>query len=401
MWRGTACRPAAASSMDVPIPYLPDAAKQRIELASNPQNDPLSTCYMPGVPRIMYMPFPFHIYQTPDHIAITFEWSQVHRTIHTNGVPGPEGIDFWMGDSRGRWEGDTLVVDVKDLNDKTWLDTTGTFHSDQIHVVERYTMTDPDTIQYEATIEDPKVFSKPWKIAMPIYRHKDRDRILEYQCQAEVEEANGDFERDPKTWYPGPSAKPVEIPADWAAMSAPKSFDLPEAPAPTPGRPGQAAPPEPAKPSGPPPPIRRMADGKPDLSGFYMPDGGGGNYGLGKHEQDFLTPGGRGIIVDPPDGNLPMQPWALAEVKSRQLPERGYDDPTAHCFVAGVPRSMYVPAPLQILQPPGYLVILHERMSWRSIPLDGRRSCPTACVSGRAIPSASGMATRWSLRRGT
>jgi len=358
------------------IPYLPDAAKQRLTLASNPQNDPLSKCYMPGVPRIMYMPFPFHIYQTPEHIAITFEWSQVHRTIHTNGIPGPEGIDFWMGDSRGRWEGDTLVVDVKDLNDKTWFDTTGTFHSDQIHVVERYTMTDPDTIQYEATIEDPKVFSKPWKIAMPIYRHKDRDRILEYQCQAELEEASGDFERDPKTWYPGPNAKPVEIPAAWAAMSAPPSFDLREATETTPGRPGQAAPPEPTKPSGPPPPIRRMADGKPDLSGFYTPDGGGGNYGLGKHEQDFLTPGGRGIIVDPPDGNLPMQPWAQAEVKSRQLPERGYDDPTAHCFVAGVPRSMYVPAPLHILQPPGYLVILHERMSWRSIPLDGRPHLP-------------------------
>ena len=119
-----------------------------------------------------------------------------------------------------------------------------------------------------------------------------------------------------------------------------------------------------------------MADGKPDLQGYYMPDGGGGNYGLGKHAQDFLTPGGRGIIVDPPDGTLPMQPWAKAEVVSRQLPERGYDDPTAHCFVAGVPRSTYVPSPLQILQPPGYVVILHERMSWRSIPLDGRPHLP-------------------------
>jgi hypothetical protein len=352
------------------IPYLPDAAKRRFELMANPQADPLSKCYMPGVPRIIYLPFPFHIYQTPDHIAITFEWSQVHRTIHTNGAPGPEGIDFWMGDSRGRWEGDTLVVDVKDLNDKTWLDTTGTFHSDQIHVVERYTMTDPDTIQYEAMIEDPKVFSRPWKISMPIHRHTDRDRILEYQCQAELEEANGDFERDPKTWYPGPfdsaqgrpSAKPVEIPADWAALSAPKSFEL-DVPAREKGAPPPAA-------------IKRLADGKPDLQGFYMPDAGGGNYGLGKHDQDFLTPAGRGIIVDPPDGTLPMQAWAQAEVKSRQRPERGYDDPTAHCFVAGVPRSMYVPAPLHILQPPGYLVILHERMSWRSIPLDGRAHLP-------------------------
>jgi hypothetical protein len=359
------------------IPYLPEAAAQRLQNAANQKTaDPLEKCYMPGVPRIMYMPFPFHIYQTPEHIAITFEWSQVHRTIYTNGVPGPEGIEFWMGDSRGRWEGDTLVVNVTDHNDRTWFDTTGTFHSAALHVVERYTMTDADTIQYEATIEDPKVFSRPWKISMPIYRHKDRDRILEFQCQAEREEANGDFERDPKTWYPGPSAKPIEIPADWASMSAPPSFALPEATPPAAGRPGQTAPPEPAKPSGPPPPIRRMADGKPDLQGYYMPDGGGGNYGLGKHAQDFLTPGGRGIIVDPPDGTLPMQPWAQAEVVSRQLPERGYDDPTAHCFVAGVPRSTYVPSPLQILQPPGYLVILHERMSWRSIPLDGRPHLP-------------------------
>jgi hypothetical protein len=125
-----------------------------------------------------------------------------------------------------------------------------------------------------------------------------------------------------------------------------------------------------------PPPIRRLPDGKPDLQGYFMPDGGGGNYGLGKHEQDFLTPAGRGIIVDPPDGLLPMQPWAKAEYDDRKLPERGYDDPTAHCFVAGVPRSMYIPAPMQIMQPTGYVVILHERMSWRSIPLDGRPRLP-------------------------
>ena len=101
------------------IPYLPEAAAQRLQNAANQKTaDPLEKCYMPGVPRIMYMAFPFHIYQTPEHIAITFEWSQVHRTIYTNGVPGPEGIEFWMGDSRGRWEGDTLVVNVTDHNDQ-------------------------------------------------------------------------------------------------------------------------------------------------------------------------------------------------------------------------------------------------------------------------------------------
>ena len=124
------------------------------------------------------------------------------------------------------------------------------------------------------------------------------------------------------------------------------------------------------------PPIRRAADGKPDLTGFYSADAGGANYGLEQHPSDFLTPGTRGVVVDPPDRKLPYQPWARAERINRELPERGYDDPTAHCFVAGVPRSMYTPSPYQILQPPGYVVLLFERMSWRQIPLDGRAHLP-------------------------
>src|SRR5215470_860817 len=123
-------------------------------------------------------------------------------------------------------------------------------------------------------------------------------------------------------------------------------------------------------------PIRRMPDGKPDLSGYYSADTGGANYGLERHERDFLTPATRGIIVDPPDGKFPYQDWARAERVNRELPHRGYDDPTAHCFVAGVPRSMYTPSPYQILQPPGYVVLLFERMSWRQIPLDGRAHVP-------------------------
>ncbi len=123
-------------------------------------------------------------------------------------------------------------------------------------------------------------------------------------------------------------------------------------------------------------PIRRLPDGKPDIAGFYSADAGGANYGLEQNPQDGLTPGTRGIVVDPPDRKLPYQPWARAERINRELPERGYDDPTAHCFVAGVPRSMYTPSPYQILQPPGYVVLLFERMSWRQIPLDGRQHLP-------------------------
>jgi hypothetical protein len=124
------------------------------------------------------------------------------------------------------------------------------------------------------------------------------------------------------------------------------------------------------------PPIRRTADGKPDLTGMYGANSGGANYGLERNPQDFLTPSTSGIVVDPPDGRLPLKDWARAERINRELPERGYDDPTAHCFVAGVPRSMYTPSPYQILQPPGYIVMLFERMSWRTIPLDGRPHLP-------------------------
>jgi hypothetical protein len=188
---------------------------------------------------------------------------------------------------------------------------------------------------------------------MPIYRQKDMDRILEYQCQAEAEEESGDFERDPRTWYPDTGAPPSPI---TATNPMPPSGPLPEV------KPGTD--------------IRRMPDGKPNISGYLMANPGGANYGLERHGRDFLTPATRGVVIDPPDGMLPTQEWARAERIERELPHRGYDDPTAHCFVAGVPRSMYVPSPHHILQPPGYVVILFERMSWRVIPLDGRAHLP-------------------------
>jgi hypothetical protein len=333
------------------IPYLPAAANERAKnFASRATADPFSKCNMPGVPRIMYIEWPFQILQEKDHVAMLFEWMLDYRLIYTNGSPHETRVNPWMGDSRGRWDGDTLVVDVANHSEHTWFDKAGDFHSDALHVVERYTMLDPDTIRYEATIEDPKVFARPWTISVPLGRQRGVERVGEFNCQAVKEEANGDFERDARTWYPGPNAK------------------LPE--------PAFAPPAEQHRPSQAPASVPRTADGKPDLNGLYEADGGGANYGLEAHPPSpgSLTPPGRGVVVDPgPDGNPPFQPWAREEREARNTPMRGYDDPTAHCFPAGVPRALYVPTPFHIVQTPDAVATLHERMQWRLISLNRSR----------------------------
>jgi hypothetical protein len=132
------------------------------------------------------MPYPFQIVHSPNQVTILYEYVHAVRHIFMSGSPHPGGhIDWWMGDSRGRWEGDTLVVDVIHFDDRTWFDRAGNFHSDALHVVERYTPIDLDHINYEVTIEDPKVFTRPWKMSMPLYRHKERNfQLLEYECYA-------------------------------------------------------------------------------------------------------------------------------------------------------------------------------------------------------------------------
>jgi len=172
------------------IPYQPWAVVKKKENFENRLTaDPEAKCYMPGVPRITYMPYPFQIFQFGEQVAILYEYAHVTRTIYMDGSPHPKGhIDFWMGDSRGRWEGDTLVVDVIHFNDQTWFDRAGNFHSDALHVVERYTRTGPDHMTYEVTIEDPKVFTRPWKISMPLYRRQEATiQLLEYECYAYAE----------------------------------------------------------------------------------------------------------------------------------------------------------------------------------------------------------------------
>lgn len=166
------------------IPYQPWAAEKKRENYERRQTaDPARKCFLPGVPRVMYIPLPFEITQTPNYMAMSFAFAHATRIIHTNGTPHVEALDFWMGDSRGRWDRDTLVVDTIDFNDRTWFSKAGDFHSDALHVVERLTPTDPTHLAYEVTIEDPKVFTRPWKMQMILYRRMEHNlQVLDYDC---------------------------------------------------------------------------------------------------------------------------------------------------------------------------------------------------------------------------
>jgi hypothetical protein len=172
------------------IPYRPQALAKRNENFHNRLTaDPLRKCYMPGVPRAMYLPFPFEITQTPNHLLIAYEFAHATRTIFLDGTPHLEDLDFWMGDARGKWEGDTLVVDTVSLGDKTWFDEAGNFHSDALKVVERFTPIDAAHINYEATIDDAEVFTRPWKMNMIIYRRLEKSlELLDYECAEHVYE---------------------------------------------------------------------------------------------------------------------------------------------------------------------------------------------------------------------
>ena len=181
------------------IPYKPEAAQKRDENREHwIERDPEVKCYMPGVPRATYMPFPFQIVQNQKQVFFVYEFAGANRDIYFKN-PGPAETDSWMGQSVGRWEGDTLVIDVTGQNDQTWFDRAGTHHSNQLHVVERYTFAGPNHIQYEAAIEDPEVFTKPWKISLSLYRRMEPDaRLLDFKCVEFVEELMfGEFRRKP------------------------------------------------------------------------------------------------------------------------------------------------------------------------------------------------------------
>ena len=180
------------------IPYLPGGRdKQEENKAAWPEADPMISCFMQGIPRATYMPFPFQIIQSDGDMLFAYAFATANRTIHMSEVDEAP-IDMWMGWSKGHWEGDTLVIEVTSNDDRTWFDRAGNHHSYMMKVTERYTPIDSDHLQYEASIEDPLTFSEPWTISMPLYRYiDDNAELLEYKCVEFSEELlYGEFEKE-------------------------------------------------------------------------------------------------------------------------------------------------------------------------------------------------------------
>jgi hypothetical protein len=170
---------------DKKIPYKPEALQKRNALvASHAYDDPQAHCAPSGIPRQTYTPFGFQIVQSPGYVVILYEAEHIYRAIRVDGSPHlPASLKFWSGDSVGRWEGNTLVVDTTNFNGKTWLDMAGNFTTESLHVVERYTPVSADSIQYEARIEDPAIYTRPWTLAFPLRRNTQKDYyILEFAC---------------------------------------------------------------------------------------------------------------------------------------------------------------------------------------------------------------------------
>ena len=174
---------------DGKIPYQPGAlARRQQNFAGRSTADPANKCFQPGVPRATYLPTPFQVFQDPAGVYVIYQNVHAYRVIHLDGSPHNEGLEYAMGDSRGRWDGRTLVVDVTSFSGQTWFDMAGNYHSDALHVVERYTRTDRTNMTYEATIEDPKVFTRPWSIRVPLrLQTAPRVQLLEDECEEDAQ----------------------------------------------------------------------------------------------------------------------------------------------------------------------------------------------------------------------
>ena len=171
------------------IPYTPEALIKKQENQANwIDRDPEVKCFLPGIPRANYMPQPFQLFQSQDSVFFAYQYAGAVREVYMND-PGEAPVDSWMGWSDGSWDGDTLVVKVTGQYDSTWFDRAGNHHSNQMVVTERFTPMSPYHLDYEATIEDPETFTKPWKIKFPLYRRVESNaQLMEFRCVEFVEE---------------------------------------------------------------------------------------------------------------------------------------------------------------------------------------------------------------------
>lgn len=210
-----ALRPSLGVVQGGPLPYTEEALSRR---QANREDwlalDPLVKCFMPGVPRANYLPFPFQIVQSPDHVVMAYEFASAMRIVYMDRPDFDAPVDAWMGHSRGHWEGDTLVIRVTDLMPYTWFDHAGNFHSDELEVIERYTLESPTLIRYEAEIHDSKTFTRPWTMKMPLYRRMEANaQLLEFKCVEFAEELiYGYLSRDPDPDIEPPRGMPFAVP---------------------------------------------------------------------------------------------------------------------------------------------------------------------------------------------
>ena len=182
------------------IPYTDEArAQQQENLQYWLERDPAAKCYMPGVPRATYMPYPFQLVQTPEYVLVAYEFASASRIVYMDRPDFEAPVDSWMGHNIGRWEGETLVIDVTAQMPDTWLDSSGNHHSNALHVEERYTAVSENHLMYEATITDPETYTRPWTISLPLYRRIDENmQLLEYKCVEFAEELMyGHLRKDP------------------------------------------------------------------------------------------------------------------------------------------------------------------------------------------------------------
>lgn len=171
------------------IPYLPEALKVREQYQADwPNSDPETLCFLPGIPRATYLPYPFQIFQGDRDILMVYTYASTNRTVYMSDHQEPP-VDTWMGRSNGHWEGDTLVIETTGFNARAHLDRAGNHFSNQLKVTERFRLENANVIRYEVTLEDPNTYSAPWTIRMPLYKHVEENaQLLEHKCVPFVDE---------------------------------------------------------------------------------------------------------------------------------------------------------------------------------------------------------------------